>query len=114
VSIRALFVVGQGRLQAAYKLPEASYNVRLVAAYDKDSVPLSSKKPMTEDEASYNSKLVATSKKNAVLSSSKKPKTEHEETERVDVGSYSVAEAKAAYSALSDNNEINGWGDVYW
>jgi hypothetical protein len=178
VSIRALFVVGRGRLQAAYNLPEASYNIKLVAAYDKDAVPLSSdaetapgaeatqKKPadtekedsesdsddddfaaaledemvdrseanqlvaaharggMTEHEASYNIKLVAASKKDGMPSSSKKPKTEHEETEdeeteqegteHVDVGSYSVAEAKAAYWALSDDHKINGWGDVYW
>jgi ubiquitin-conjugating enzyme E2 Q len=41
VSIRSLLVVGDGRLKAAYSLPEATYKARLEAASTRDAEPWS-------------------------------------------------------------------------
>jgi ubiquitin-conjugating enzyme E2 Q len=91
VSIRSLLVVGDGRLQAAYDMPEPKYQARLKA----------NQKTVDEDQ-------------------SRKRQKKDEETEKIppsnaeDGGSYSVAEAHAAYSHLSDYHKKKGWDSSGW
>ena len=98
VSIRSLLVVGDGRLQDAHDMPEAKYQARLKA----------NNKKMVDGEDS----------------SRKRQKTDGGETEKrpgasssstaEDGGSYSVAEAHAAYSHLSDYHKKKGWDSSGW
>lgn len=89
VSIRSLLVVGDGRLQAAYEMPEAKYQARLKASKKADEDP--SRKRQKKDDDSQ-----------------KRAPTD------ADGGSYTVAEAHAAYSHLSDYHKKKGWDSSGW
>lgn len=94
VSIRSLLVVGDGRLQAAYEMPDPKYQARLKAnkkASGGDQDP-SRKRQRTEDDS---------------------PSAKRSANE-ADGGSYSVAEAHAAYSHLSDYHKKKGWDSSGW
>lgn len=95
VSIRSLLVVGDGRLQAAYEMPDPKYQARLKAnkkAAEGDQDP-SRKRQKTDEESSPSPKRSAN---------------------EADGGSYSVAEAHAAYSHLSDYHKKKGWDSSGW
>lgn len=102
VSIRSLLVVGDGRLEAAYNLPEAKYNTLLEAA---------SKKSAATGEPSPH-------KKQRTVEESTKKEAEATEQQRRLVrdqgGAYSVSEAQAAYSHLSDYHKKKGWDNSGW
>ena len=93
VSIRSLLVVGDGRLQAAHDMSETKYQARLKAA-QKDE----------EDEQDPARKRLKTGHESEVATALPKE----------DVGSYSMAEAKAAYSHLSDYHKKKGWDSSGW
>jgi ubiquitin-conjugating enzyme E2 Q len=106
VSIRSLLVVGDGRLESACALPEAKYAALLEAANQKiqslsvdfaDDNPSPTKKHKLSDETSEVQPSVAAS-----LNKSSQG------------GSYSVAEAQAAYSHLSDYHKKKGWDTSGW
>jgi hypothetical protein len=95
-------VVGDGRLEAASSLPEAKYTVLLEAANQK-KLSSSSK---SEDDNENPSPL-------------KKQKSEEGPSDVSAVsfdqgGSYSVSEAQAAYSHLSDYHKKKGWDTSGW
>lgn len=85
VSIRSLLVVGDGRLEAAYNMSETRYQELLAAAASQPD----GEKP----EA----------KRQRVDSLSKNPG-----------GTYSTAEAEAAYTHLSDYHKKKGWDSSGW
>ena len=84
-----MLVVGDGRLQAAYEMPEAKYQARL-----------KSNKKADEDQSRKRHKKDDDSQKRA--------------TADADGGSYTVAEAHAAYSHLSDYHKKKGWDSSGW
>ena len=87
VSIRSLLVVGDGRLEAAANMSEKKREALLAAAQCE--------------------------KKNAAETSSEQPPAKkakiQEDNEKVNVGVYSTAEAKAAYNHLSEYHKKKGW-----
>ncbi|KAI2508223.1 hypothetical protein MHU86_6152 [Fragilaria crotonensis] len=87
VSIRSLLVVGDGRLQAAVEMPASQRDAILAAA--------SNKHKRDESESDEVQKPVAKVSKTAS-------------------GSYSMAEAQAAYSHLSDYHQKKGWDNSGW
>ncbi|CAB9501751.1 enzyme E2 Q2 [Seminavis robusta] len=89
VSIRSLLVVGDGRLQAAHDMPEPKYQARLKAS-KKSSEDQSRKRQKKDDES------------------------EKRSSQSQDGGSYTVAEAHAAYSHLSDYHKKKGWDSSGW
>jgi ubiquitin-conjugating enzyme E2 Q len=90
VSIRSLLVVGDGRLQAAHEMSDSKYQARLKAAAKDGTEDPDRKRQKKEREAD-----------------DQKPPKE-------DVGSYSLAEAHAAYSHLSDYHKKKGWDSSGW
>jgi ubiquitin-conjugating enzyme E2 Q len=105
VSIRSLLVVGDGRLEAAVALPEEKYNSLLAAANQKveastnfqDESPAKKHKSLAFEESSK-------SGNNSMLT----------KTNNVVAGSYSVSEAQAAYSHLSEYHKKKGWDTSGW
>lgn len=89
MSIRSLLVVGDGRLDAACNLTEAKYNALLEAASKAAQDPSPHKKQKADD--TMDRRTVTTSG-----------------------GSYSVSEAQAAYSHLSDYHKKKGWDTTGW
>ena len=97
VSIRSLLTIGDGRLQAASELSTSSYKARLEAAQKKHS----GKQPESKRQ--------------------KGPEKEDKLSLDVDTklppqaaGSYTAAEAKSAYSHLSDYHKKKGWDANGW
>lgn len=90
VSIRSLLVVGDGRLQAAYEMPDAKYQARLKANKKNNDDPVT--KRVKKDDGAP-------------------PRHSNNDA---DGGSYSVAEAHAAYSHLSDYHKKKGWDSSGW
>jgi ubiquitin-protein ligase len=93
VSIRSLLVVGDGRLQAAVDMPAAKRAKLLDTA-----LQLSKKRNRSQDAESAD---------------------ENEETNllkisKVKAGCYTMAEAKAAYSHLSEFHNKRGWDHTGW
>jgi ubiquitin-conjugating enzyme E2 Q len=86
VSIRSLLVVGDGRLQAAAEIPTTQREAILAKAIDK--------KRERDDDDSDDEPAQKVSKKAS--------------------GSYSMAEAQAAYSHLSDYHKKKGWDNSGW
>ena len=109
VSIRSLLVVGDGRLEAAVNLPERTRNARLEAymADHKDGNvqnSISRSSSQVEEEEGKDSSLAgggagAGGEKKGIASSNV----------RNDVGQYSIMEAEAAYSHLSNYHKKKGW-----
>lgn len=93
VSIRSLLVVGDGRLHAAHEMSDARYQALLEAAAKRDGG--------TDDPAKKRLKM------DGDVEADLNPPKE-------DVGSYSMAEAKAAYSHLSDYHKKKGWDTSGW
>ncbi len=87
VSIRSLLVVGDGRLEAATNMSEKKREALLAAAQCE--------------------------KKNAAETTSEQPPAKkakiQDDNEKVNVGAYSTAEAKAAYNHLSEYHKKKGW-----
>jgi ubiquitin-conjugating enzyme E2 Q len=100
VSVRSLLVVGDGRLEAAYNIPEKRYNELLESASQK---PSPSKRQRTDDDEDDDKKESAVS-------------INHQQRNLVrdQGGSYSVSEAQAAYSHLSDYHKKKGWDSSGW
>lgn len=92
VSIRSLLVVGDGRLQSACEMSESKYQARLKAAQGEDDE--------IEDPAK---------KRLKTAEQQERPNSSHDEA-----GSYSMAEAEAAYSHLSDYHKKKGWDASGW
>jgi ubiquitin-conjugating enzyme E2 Q len=95
VSIRSLLVVGDGRLEAAVKMPLKKREALLAAAENQKKRGSES---FTEDQVYYKRKRTLED----ADSSSK-------DNGSIDVGSYSTSEAKSAYSHLSDYHKKKGW-----
>jgi ubiquitin-conjugating enzyme E2 Q len=89
VSIRSLLAVGDGRLEAAYNMPEKKYKELLHAA--QNSKPAAAD---GEDEG--------------------EPPAKRAKISEAAAGSYSVSEAKVAYSHLSDYHKKKGWDTSGW
>ena len=108
VSIRSLLVVGDGRLEAAVALPEAKYNALLGAANQKmeASSSVSDESPAKKHKSSaFEESSSKSGNNNALL-----PKTNNNAV----AGSYSVSEAQAAYSHLSEYHKKKGWDTSGW
>ena len=94
VSIRSLLVVGDGRLQAAHEMIDSKYQALLRAKQETRCEELTRRKRQKKDD-SPNGNLPLAGKTD-------------------EGGSYSVAEAHAAYSHLSDYHKKKGWDSSGW
>ena len=108
VSIRSLLVVGDGRLEAAVNLPECKYKSLLQDATSEKP----SAKPSAEDDSASSAKRKREEEKDAM----KKAVLAEQQrrTIRDRGGAYSVSEAEAAYSHLSDYHKKKGWDNSGW
>lgn len=97
VSIRSLLVVGDGRLQAAADLSDSKYQGLLKAASGKQDEESIRKRQRVDCEDTV-------SRKSSDLQA----------ISREQVGTYSAAEAQAAYSHLSDYHKKKGWDTSGW
>jgi len=102
VSVRSLLVVGDGRLEAASKIPEKRYNELLEAASQK---PSPSKRQRTDDDGDDDDDDM----KQDGASTEQQRKFARDQG-----GSYSITEAQAAYSHLSDYHKKKGWDSSGW
>lgn len=116
VSVRSLLVVGEGRLEAAANLSETKYAALLAAANE------------TKIKAEANGSAHKRQRKNSAGESfvQQHPPEQQGEQEDDDTnhtgartsqkqgGSYSVSEAKAAYTHLSDYHKKKGWDNTGW
>ena len=109
VSIRSLLVVGDGRLEAAVNLSEAKYNALLEDASEKPAAKPSSK-------SDVDSATSAKRKREEEKDAQKKAAAAEQQRRmyRDQGGSYSVSEAEAAYSHLSDYHKKKGWDTSGW
>ncbi|KAL7571072.1 hypothetical protein ACA910_003785 [Epithemia clementina (nom. ined.)] len=115
VSVRSLLVVGEGRLEAAYNLPESKYNSLLEAAESlkREQSDLAGDE---EDEDDDSEKAVKRQRKNshgesqALLSEQQRRVLRAEKNG----GKYSEADAKAAYEHLSSYHKKKGWDTSGW
>lgn len=99
VSIRSLLVVGDGRLEAAVKMPEKKRDTLLAAAVAADE----NQNKRASDEIFGNQPY---SKRKRSLEDTE---VAVKERTTIDVGSYSTSEAKSAYSHLTDYHKKKGW-----
>ena len=100
VSIRSLLAVGDGRLQAAVDLPEARYQALLKAGQMANAT--GHKNPGSTEEDAH------VTRKRQKLDPDAKPVAKEQ------VGTYTAAEAQAAYSHLSDYHKKKGWDTSGW
>lgn len=112
VSIRSLLVVGDGRLQAAMDLPDSKYQSLLQAAV----ASASSDNKTTDDDTSERKRQRLDEKESSSPSRNNNKKSADQEDKSKDqlVGTYSAAEAQAAYSHLSDYHKKKGWDTSGW
>lgn len=114
VSIRSLLVVGDGRLEAAIGMPDKKREALLAAAVEErkqeDQQQNGSGLP------SFSSSSASSSLANLSSNSKRKRGSEDQSTSSSDkkkaavsAGAYSTAEAKAAYSHLSNYHKKKGW-----
>ena len=109
MSIRSLLVVGDGRLEAAVNLPESKYKSLL----EDSTTEKPAAKPSPEVVDSANS----AKRKREEEKDAKKKAAAAEQQRRIirdQGGSYSVSEAEAAYSHLSDYHKKKGWDTSGW
>ena len=106
VSIRSLLVVGDGRLEAAVALPENKYNSLLAEANQKVEAAsdVHEESPAKKHKSSAVAESSISGNGSATLS----------KTNNVVAGSYTVSEAQAAYSHLSDYHKKKGWDTSGW
>jgi ubiquitin-conjugating enzyme E2 Q len=104
VSIRSLLVVGDGRLEGALNLGEAKYNALLAKAEAKCVAALKPAASTSDEDVPSNKRQRANSNgdSNAVT------------TTNAAAGAYTVSEAQAAYSHLSDYHKKKGWDSNGW
>lgn len=121
VSIRSLLPVGDGRIEAAVNLSESKYNALLEAA--KQNRVSSALTATVEDqhEESRNAKRKRSHSiedvVHAVGGESQETLNMSEQQKRLlkdQGGGYSVSEAQAAYSHLSDYHKKKGWDTSGW
>jgi len=109
VSIRSLLVVGDGRLEAAVNLTEAKYKALLEDA---------SEKPAAQPDTGSSEDNATTAKRKREVEKDAQKKSAAAEQQRRMVrdqgGSYSVSEAEAAYTHLSDYHKKKGWDTSGW
>lgn len=96
VSIRSLLVVGDGRLSAAIEMPS---NQREALLAQRSSKKRGRDEGEDEDEKPKKSSKTAPN---------------FGKSGKIAVGSYSVAEAQAAYAHLSDYHKRKGWDTSGW
>lgn len=106
VSIRSLLVVGEGRLEAAYNLPETKYKSLLEAA-----------QALMLPKEDCDDPVVKRQRKNS--SGESQAVSLFEEQRRVlraerNGGKYTEADAKAAYEHLSTYHKKKGWDTSGW
>ena len=121
VSVRSLLVVGEGRLEAAYNLPESKYNSLLEAAdaLKKEQAEMDEDRTLhnhDEDDEQEEKMSVKRQRKNshgesqALLSEQQRRILRAEKNG----GKYSEADAKAAYEHLSSYHKKKGWDTSGW
>ena len=100
VSIRSLLVVGDGRLEAAVSMPAKKREALLAAALSGKQSASASSNSADEDSSSN-------------VASAKRKRAEDDDSgdDRIsnNIGVYSTAEAKAAYTHLSNYHKKKGW-----
>jgi len=101
VSIRSLLVVGDGRLDAVASMPEEKREKLLAAAIssktDEDVLGLKQPSNQNDDDDESNEPV------------SKRQRNDNDTKATKQVGEYSTAEAKAAYTHLSSYHKKKGW-----
>jgi Ubiquitin-protein ligase len=98
VSIRSLLVVGDGRLEAAVKMPEKKRDALLAAAAADENQNKRASDAIYGNQPSSKRKRASEETDVAV-----------KEKSAINVGSYSTSEAKSAYSHLTDYHKKKGW-----
>ena len=112
VSIRSLLVVGDGRLEAAVNLPESKYKALLEDASEKPAAKPSAGGAGSGDDSATSAKRKREEEKDAQKKSA--AIEQQRRMVRDQGGSYSVSEAEAAYTHLSDYHEKKGWDTSGW
>ena len=115
VSIRSLLVVGDGRLEAAGRLSDATYAKRLAKAQTLSELGAADSKMSAEK---------VKGKRQRVNSAGDDAKEEEDDDDEEDVtplfrsaqaaGTYSATEAEHAYAHLSDFHKKKGWDNSGW
>lgn len=107
--------VGDGRLEAAASLHEAKYNALLKAAQDVKASATSDESLAAEEADEPARKRVRTDSDLSLSAVDKAALTEQQKRLIRDAGgAYSVSEAQAAYSHLSDYHKKKGWDSSGW
>ncbi len=115
VSIRSLLVVGDGRLESAAKIPEAKRQALLAAAQMRAEEEGGEKSGDGDGVvADGNSAKAGSEGEGESVAGKRKRDDNHQNTKngkdkKIPVGSYSTAEAKAAYTHLSNYHKKKGW-----
>lgn len=113
VSIRSLLVVGDGRLDAAVNLSEKRYQALLTAAQVKLNPEKQSDRHDDDDDDDDEDPHSKRLRKNSAGDKASVEQEDHA-PQPVNPGGYSVAEAQAAYSHLSDYHKKKGWDSSGW
>ena len=116
VSVRSLLVVGEGRLEAAYNLPENRYNALLEAA-----------ESLKREQGEFDSNDDEEDEDDTKKSTKRQRKNSHGESQALlseqqrrvmraekNGGKYTEADAKAAYEHLSTYHKKKGWDTSGW
>lgn len=108
VSIRSLIVVGDGRLAAAYDLPERKKMDTIIP-----NVPSNAQLQQPEQHVPEQVVLRRISKKNNNIQNNN-ANASNNNNKKISVGQYTAAEARAAYTHLSDYHAKKGWDTNGW
>lgn len=125
VSIRSLLVVGDGRLQHACDMPKAKYETILAAAKKAATAEDGKDATRKRQRSESGEQQLAAGKNDDVEEDDNKKEgrasKKQEEEKKVPVaastepaGAYSMAEAMAAYTHLSDYHAKKGWDNSGW
>ena len=115
--------VGNGRLEAAVNLPESKYNALLKAAQDAKSNITSTRSTFAvtdgddaDEDLPAKKRIRTSSDSDSPVALAKRDTLEQQRRRHLpdDGGVYSVSEAQAAYSHLSDYHKKKGWDTSGW
>eukprot|EP00522_Entomoneis_paludosa_P009364 CAMPEP_0172440236 /NCGR_PEP_ID=MMETSP1065-20121228/933_1 /TAXON_ID=265537 /ORGANISM="Amphiprora paludosa, Strain CCMP125" /LENGTH=427 /DNA_ID=CAMNT_0013189021 /DNA_START=270 /DNA_END=1553 /DNA_ORIENTATION=- len=121
VSVRSLLVVGEGRLEAAFNLPETKYKSLLETAQAVKAAAEENEAAAAEEEEDEDDQDRKRQRKNSAgdAVSMQRQRDELSEQQRrllrsEKSSSYSEADAKAAYEHLSSYHKKKGWDTSGW
>merc|ERR1711862_139645 len=107
VSIRSLIVVGDGRLAAAYDLPDRKVMDAIIPnVHQQHHAP---QQPLQDNPV-----VLRRISKKQHIKNNVQNNTANTNNKKISVGQYTAAEARAAYTYLSDYHAKKGWDTNGW